>query len=474
LTGFRWTAGEVRRALETESPAGEIEFTGISTDTRKIESGSLFVALKGASFDGHDYLAQAAEQGATGAVVAHVPGDAPRGMMLFVVDDTLHALGKLGRHRRRALGGRVVAVAGSNGKTTTKELLRAVLSPRLRVHATEANLNNQVGVPLTLLGVPDEAEAVVVEAGTNEPGEITLLSRIIEPDAAIITSIGEEHLEGLGSVEGVLEEELAIFDGLAPGGTGFVADEPAELPEGAQGRIGGMRLRVAGFDERADLFPDGGREGVRVRPDGSTEWSFHGVPIHLPVPGMHNVRNALLALGVAEAWGVPVQDAAKGLAAMQGLKMRNEWMRVGSIGVMADCYNANPPSMRAALDLLAGLPAEGEKVAVIGTMRELGDHGERLHRELALHAAGLLGHGIDRVVATGDFVRAFAENASELGDRLIAAEDPVQAYEALRPTLTGRETLLLKGSRGVALERLLPLIERDFGSVEPVTVPTEG
>ncbi|HEU0301841.1 MAG TPA: UDP-N-acetylmuramoyl-tripeptide--D-alanyl-D-alanine ligase, partial [Longimicrobium sp.] len=368
----------------------------------------------------------------------------------------------------------VVAVAGSNGKTTTKELLRAVLSPRLRVHATDANLNNQVGVPLTLLAAPDDAEAVIVEAGTNEPGEITLLSRIIEPDAAIITSIGEEHLEGLGSVEGVLEEELAIFDALRPEGVAFVADEPAELPQGAQGRIGGMRLRVAGLDARADLFPDGGREGVRVRPDGSTEWSFRGVPVHLPVPGMHNVRNALLALGVAEAWGVPIEDAAKGLAAMQGLKMRNEWMRAGSIGIMADCYNANPPSMRAALDLLAGLPAEGAKVAVIGTMRELGDHGERLHRELALHAAGLVGHGIDRVVATGDFVRAFEENASELGDRLIAAEDPVQAYQALRPTLTGRETLLLKGSRGVALERLIPLLERDFASVEPVTVPTEG
>ena len=193
MSGFRWTAAEVRRALETDSPAGDEAFSGISTDTRKIERGSLFVALKGANFDAHDYLAEAARQGAAAAVVSKVY-TMPEGLPLFLVEDTLHALGKLARHRRRALGGRVVAVAGSNGKTTTKELLRAVLSSTFRVHATEANLNNQVGVPLTLLSAPDDAEAAIVEAGTNEPGEVTLLSRIIEPDAAIITSIGEEHL----------------------------------------------------------------------------------------------------------------------------------------------------------------------------------------------------------------------------------------------------------------------------------------
>jgi UDP-N-acetylmuramoyl-tripeptide--D-alanyl-D-alanine ligase len=467
LTDFRWTASEVGRALDMDtSAAADQAFSGISTDTRSIAPGSLFVALRGANFDGHAYLAQAAQAGATAAVVSNAE-NAPEGMTLFVVPNTLHALGRLARHRRRALGGRVVAVAGSNGKTTTKELLRAVLSQTFRVHATDANLNNQVGVPLTLLATPDEAEAVIVETGTNEPGEITLLSQIVEADAAIITSIGEEHLEGLGSVEGVLQEELAVFDALRPHGVGVVADEPTELPEGAMERIGGMRLRVAGFSSEADLRPDGGKEGVRFRPDGSTEWGFRGVPIHLPLPGMHNVRNALLALGVAAEWGVRIEDAARGLAAMKAPKMRNEWVKIGPMNLIADCYNANPPSMRAALDLLASVPAEGEKIAVIGTMRELGDHGERLHRELALHAAGLVGHGIDRVVATGDFVRAFEANDSELGDRLIASEDPMAAYDVLRPTLRGGETVLLKGSRGVQLERWLPLIERDFAQASP-------
>ncbi len=470
MTGFRWTVIDVARALETGVPgAVDHEFAGISTDTRTITPGALFVALQGANFDGHDHLAQAAQNGAIGAVVSRVGANDPQGLVYFRVPNTLHALGSLARHRRRALEGRVVAVAGSNGKTTTKELLRAVLGSSLRVHATTANLNNQVGVPLTLLAAPDDAEAVIVETGTNEPGEITLLSRIVEPDAALITSIGEEHLEGLGSVEGVLQEELAVFDALRPHGIGVVADEPAELPAGAMERIGGMRLRVAGLDGEADLRPDGGREGIRFRPDGSTEWRFRGTPIHLPLPGLHNVRNALLALGVAAEWGGSLEAAARGLAAMKAPKMRNEWVRVGPLSLIADCYNANPPSMRAALDLLAQVPAQGEKVAVIGTMRELGDHGDRLHRELALHAAGLVGHGIDRVVATGDFVRAFAEIDAELGDRLIATEDPLAAYEALRPSLRGGETILLKGSRGVALERLLPLMERDFAQAGPQT-----
>jgi UDP-N-acetylmuramoyl-tripeptide--D-alanyl-D-alanine ligase len=459
VTAFRWTAAEVERALGTGGTGeGEADYTGISTDTRKIAEGSLFVALRGANYDAHDFLAVASDAGATAAVVSRMPDVQPSGMRLYLVDDTLHALGRLARHRRRALAGRVVAVAGSNGKTTTKELLRAALGGTLRVHATEANLNNQVGVPLTLLAAPEDAEVLVIETGTNEPGEIALLGAIAEPDLALITSIGEEHLEGFGSVAGVLEEELAILPSIRPGGEGFVADEPDELPGRARAILGD-RLHLAGFSESADLRPEG---EVGVRADGSTEWRFRGVDVHVPLPGRHNVRNALLALGVAEALGVPLEEAARGIGAMSSPKMRNEWRRVGTVGVLADCYNSNPPSLRAAVELLASIPSSGAKVAVVGTMRELGDHADELHREAAATIAGLVGNGIDRVVATGDFVAAFAGLREQLGDRLVAAEDPIQAYEELRPRLQGDETILLKGSRGVALERIIPLIERDF------------
>jgi UDP-N-acetylmuramoyl-tripeptide--D-alanyl-D-alanine ligase len=457
---FRWTAAEVERALGTSGNGeGDAEYTGVSTDTRKIGQGSLFVALRGANYDAHDFLAVASEAGAIAAVVSRIPEVQPSGMRLYLVDDTLHALGRLARHRRRALTGRVVAVAGSNGKTTTKELLRAALGARFRVHATEANLNNQVGVPLTLLAAPEDAEVLVVETGTNEPGEIALLGAIAEPDAALITSIGEEHLEGFGSVAGVLEEELAILPSIRPGGTGFVADEPDELVERSRAVLG-HRVRIAGFSESADLRPEG---DVEVRPDGSTAWRFRGVDVHVPLPGRHNVRNALLALGIAEAFGVPLSDAARGIGAMSAPKMRNEWRRVGSVGVLADCYNSNPPSLRAAVELLASIPSGGAKVAVVGTMRELGDQAEALHSSAAETIAALVGNGIDRVVATGDFVAAFGPLKDSLGDRLVAADDPLQAYEELRGSLRGDETILLKGSRGVALERIIPLIERDFG-----------
>ncbi|HET7231365.1 MAG TPA: UDP-N-acetylmuramoyl-tripeptide--D-alanyl-D-alanine ligase [Longimicrobium sp.] len=476
MSGFRWTAEEVARALEgvraTEDgrgqgtgdrgePAGAGPvFSGISTDTRKIEAGSLFVALKGESFDAHDFLGQAAEAGAAGAVVSRIPEGAPGTLVYYSVSDTLHALGALGRHRRRALAGKVVAVAGSNGKTTTKDLLRAALSPRYRVHATTGNLNNQVGAPLTLLATPDDAEVVVVEVGTNEPGEIAILGAIVEPDAVVITSIGEEHLEGLGSVEGVLEEELSILPHLRSGGVAVVAEEPPELPERAGQVIGAMRLRVAGLDEQADVRPDGGAAGIQVQPGGATRWSFRGVPVELPLPGMHNVRNALIALGISTELGVPVEDSARSIAAMAAPKMRSEWRRVGSLNVLADCYNANPPSTRAAIELLASLPADGEKVAVLGTMRELGGHAVELHRSVARGALERLGNGIDRVVATGDFVAAVRELG--VGEGVIAVEDPIEAYQALRPHLKGGETILLKGSRGVALERLIPLLENDF------------
>ena len=480
MSGFRWTADEVSRALGLEggpgaeefrgqgtgdrgqgAPAPGLVFSGVSTDTRKIGPGSLFVALRGEKFDGHDYLAQAAEAGATGAVVSHRPDDAPSSLVYFTVADTLHALGALGRHRRRALGAgvKVVAVAGSNGKTTTKDLLRAALSPRFRVHATEGNLNNQVGVPLTLLAAPDDAEVLVVETGTNEPGEIDILGAIVEPDAAVITSIGEEHLEGLGSIDGVLEEELSILRHLRAGGVAVVAEDPTELPEQAMEIVGGMRLRVAGLDAEADVRPDAGAEGIEVLPGGATRWQFRGVVVDLPLPGMHNVRNALIALGVSAELGVPVRDSADAIAAMPAPKMRTEWRRVGALNVLADCYNANPPSTRAALELLASVPSVGEKVAVLGTMRELGAHGDALHRGLAQDALARLGAGIDAVVLTGDYVAAVDETARE---DVIAAEDPLEAYERLRPRLKGDETILLKGSRGVALERLIPLLERDF------------
>jgi UDP-N-acetylmuramoyl-tripeptide--D-alanyl-D-alanine ligase len=468
LSGFIWTADEVCRALGCPAEAGDehLRFDSVSTDTRSIEQGSLFVALRGEHFDAHEFLHKAAEAGARGVVVSRIPDDLPETLRVFRVDDTLAALGRLAHHRRRRHAGRVVGVAGSNGKTTTKDLLKAALGARYRVHATQGNLNNLVGLPLTLLAAPDDAEVLVLEMGTDQPGEIERLAAIAEPDAGLVTAIGEEHLEKLGSLDGVLEEELQILRGLGPEGLGFVAEDPPALPERARQILGGGRVRVAGFGTDTDLRPDTALDDVEVLPDGTTRWRWRGRELHLPLPGRHNVRNALLALGVATEWGVPESDAMRGIERMPAPKLRGEWHRIGRMRVLADCYNANPPSLAAAIDLLASLPADTSKVAVIGTMREMGAQSDDLHRQAARQIAERVGHGIDRVVATGDFVAAFDDLAAELGERLVRAEDPLEAYRAAAPALRGDEVVLLKASRGEALERWLPLLEGDWQNDE--------
>lgn len=467
MKSFRWTEGAVARALglPTEGVTDRA-FARVSTDTRAIGRGDLFVALVGSHFDAHDFLAQAASAGATGAIVSRLPAEVPAGMQLVQVPDTLRALGALGHYRRENLRAKVIGVVGSNGKTTTKDLIRATLSGRYRVHATQGNLNNQIGVPLTLLAAPDDAEVVVVEMGTNEPGEIEILTRIVRPDAVVITSIGEEHLEKLGSVAGVLEEEISVLAGLDPDGPVFLPEEPAELLARARERVGAGRVRVAGFAPTADLHPEGGLEAIRVEPDGSTRWRWEGSEVHLPIPGRVNVRNALLALGLARELGVSKERAVLGIESVARAKLRGEWHRFGELRVLADCYNSNPPSVAAAVDLLTSLPADGHKVAVLGTMRELGTATEEMHSRAAADLMSRLGRGVDLVVATGSFVDAFEPFRAEAGARLVAKRDPVEAYDAVSGRLDGSEMILLKASRGEALERWLPLLERDFGGDE--------
>jgi UDP-N-acetylmuramoyl-tripeptide--D-alanyl-D-alanine ligase len=460
--GF-WTDAAVRQALAQEGGEEGRAYTTISTDTRKIGPGALFVALAGERFDGHRFLDQAAAAGATGAVVSEPGVSAPEGMTLYTVPDTLEALARLGAYRRDRLRARFVGIVGSNGKTTTKELVRAVLQTRFRTHATEGNLNNQIGVPLTLFAVPDDAEVAVVEMGTNRPGEISILTRIVRPDVAVVTSIGEEHLELLGDLEGVLREEISVLEGLQPEARVLVAEEPDTLPRAAREILGRARVRVAGLRESSDLRPDGGERAVRVLDDGSTLWVWRGHQVRLPIPGRFNVRNALLALGVATEFGVPAEEAVRGLSQVRLPRFRGEWVRFGELRVLADCYNANPPSVAAAVDLIVSLPARGRNIVVLGTMRELGSVAGELHALAAERIVKKVGRGVDLVVATGEFAPAFEAFRAKLGERLVIADDPLQAYEQVRHGLDGTETILLKASRGDQMERWLPLLERDFG-----------
>ena len=447
---FVWTDEQVRSALDVAPQEDcSLTFTGISTDSRTTREGNLFVALSGDNFDGHDYVSDALGQGARGAVVARpVQAD---GACVYPVEDTLLALGELAGHRRRSLDAVVVGITGSSGKTVTKEMTRAAIEGSQRVHATPENLNNRIGLPLTLLDAPDDAEVVVLEMGTNEPGEIAALTRIAAPQIGIVTTVSETHIEKLESLDGVLEEKLDLLRGLPGDGSAAVGDDPAILSEQAH------RIRhdvlVVGLGARAN---------AEYRPhepsmDEQGCWSFvwRGEPVHLRVPGRHSVQNALLALTVAELLEVPAAEAARGVGRVEAAAMRGEIRRIGGLTLILDCYNASPQSLRAALDLLIDIEPGRPKVAVLGSMLELGGRSEELHTVLLREASAL---GLDLIVATGEFARATAD-----GSPILSVVDPLEAYGELRGRLAGDEVLLMKASRGVELERLIPLFESDFG-----------
>jgi UDP-N-acetylmuramoyl-tripeptide--D-alanyl-D-alanine ligase len=465
----RWTEDQVLDALTLAVPEDRgngrrpvaSEYASVGTDTRTLEEGSLFVALRGDNFDGHAFLEEARARGAHAAVVERVPEDAPP-LRYYRVPDTLTALGRLGRYRRRRVDGRVVAITGTNGKTTTKEMARAVLSTRYVTHATAGNLNNLVGAPLTLLATPDDAEALVVEIGMNVPGEIARLAEIVEPDVAVVTAVAEGHLEGIGTLEGVLREKTSLLPRVRSGGLAIVADEPPALPERARSLT--RRVRVAGWSKRADA--DLRAEELRIDGDGRVRFRWQGREVVLPFGGKVHARNALIALAIGLEWDVDPDAAVAALAGMSPPSMRGETHRYGDLTVIADCYNSNPASLAAAMDTLVEMPRRGGRVVVVGSMLELGTRSEAFHRESARRIAEA---EVDLVVAIGLFAPAFQAVAGELGDRLLTAEDAEAAAGPLLDRLTGDEVVLLKGSRGVALETLMPRLEARFGGDAPGT-----
>jgi UDP-N-acetylmuramoyl-tripeptide--D-alanyl-D-alanine ligase len=360
--------------------------------------------LKGERFDAHDFLTDVASKGARGAVVERDVENAPAGLILYRVADTLAALGQLGRHRRRALGARLCAVTGSNGKTTTKEILRAMLAVRYRVHATTGNFNNLIGTPLTLLAAPDDTEVIVAELGTSVPGEIARLAAIVEADTAVVTAISEEHLEGLGDLRGVLEEETALLPSLPSDGLAIVADEPPELAAAARAQA--PRVAVAGWSARADAHLRA--ERVDLDAQGHVMFTVQGRAAHLPLRGRHNARNALIALGVALHYGVPADAALAQLGSLTPVRLRGEVVEYGNTRVIVDCYNSNPASLAAAIDLLASMPHAGARIAIVGSMLELGAESAELHRK-----------GAEEIVAYGrirESVRAIRGPARQSPD----------------------------------------------------------
>jgi UDP-N-acetylmuramoyl-tripeptide--D-alanyl-D-alanine ligase len=442
-----WSESAVRAALGLTPVEGRdpLTFSGISTDSRTIRRGGLFVALKGDRFDGHDHLASVAGAGATGAVVQQGTSAVP-GLELFQVEDTLRAFGLLARYRRLSLDGPVLAVTGTNGKTSTKEMLRAVLGTRYRTYATRANLNNLVGVPLTILEAPEDTEALIVEAGANLPGEISRYRKIIEPSITIVTNAVQGHLEGFGTLAGVIEEKLALADGVP---LAIVGPEPPGLLEGARKRA--RQVRSAGLRE-ADLTPDRVVLDDLARP----VISIGAYTFTLAARGLHQADNAVRVWAAVEALDLDRQKAARALEQFTIPGGRGELLQEGSLTILNDCYNANPQSFRAVIATAAALRANRRLVFVAGTMRELGDDAPALHQEIA---EALVDLHPELLAVVGDFVPALEPYAGALRHRLVTAPDPLALAPLLADRIRGDELVVLKASRGVALERILPALK---------------
>jgi len=438
------TSERVAAALGVPAP-GVGAYTKVSTDTRTIGLGDLFVALKGPRFDAHEFLAEAQARGAKAAVVRRGTAAVP-GLVFYQVDDTLTALGALARARRRFLpaGSPVVAITGSSGKTSTKELIRVALSPRYRVHATAANLNNEIGVPLTILAAPDDTQALVIEAGASVPGEVARLRDVIEPEIGVITNVGYAHVEGFGSLEGVLREKLSLIDGIP---LAVVGIDPRELAEQARRRT---RTIVAGTKPPADLQA----EAVGLDEHGRCRVRFLGREVVLPLFGLHQAENAMIAIAVARELGVDPAQALEALPRVSVPGGRGRVVHVGDLTIIDDTYNANPRSLERAVESAAWLARErGRPLAVVvGSMLELGPESAKLH---AAAAADIVRREPALVGAVGEFAASFAPYRGRLGDRLLVAADAAELGPRLKAALAGNEVLLLKASRGVALEQLL-------------------
>jgi UDP-N-acetylmuramoyl-tripeptide--D-alanyl-D-alanine ligase len=456
-----WTLDRVADALQPLAngnlPRGHRPFGRAWTDTRTIAPGDLFVALVGERFDAHDFLRQAVASGAAGLVVSNTDRTRGLGVPVFEVGDTLAALGALGRYWRLAWGKPVIAVVGTNGKTSTKELLKAALGSILETHATHGNLNNLVGVPLTLLAIPDEADVAVVEMGTNQPGEVARLRAIVEPNVTVVTSIAEEHLEGLGDLAGVMREELAACDRVA---TAVVPAAQRDVVEEARKRA--RSVISAGLDAG-----DVKAETWELEADGRGRIRLDGADVHVPLRGVHNLRNAMLALAVSRELGVPFDRAAKGIEDMTVPPMRSNVEQLGALTLVNDAYNSNPGSARAALELLQHAGRGRQRVAILGTMLELGPSGPALHEALARDA---LASPIEIVAGLGEFGAALERAANGTGaregskrERFVTANDVESLWNRLASRLEPNAVILLKASRGVRLEQMVPMIREWAG-----------
>ncbi len=446
------TLAEAAKMLGAECSAPEVRFNGVSTDTRTLVPENLFVALSGPNFDGHDFLAKAQQAGASCALVSR---ETDNELPSLHVEDTRLALGVLAAAWRARFEIPLVAVTGSNGKTTVKEMIAAILNvtdevATAPVLATQDNLNNDIGVPLTLFRLGNEHGSAVIEMGANHAGEIAYLSGLTRPQVALVNNAGPAHLEGFGSLEGVARAKGEIYSGLRADGVAVInADDPfAPLWRELAGTY---RVWEFGLDKPADVYAD-----CECDDRGSDLHVFTPLGecrLRLPLPGRHNVRNALAATACALAAGASLKQVCAGLGGLKGVSGRLQFKtaRAGG-GLIDDTYNANPASLGAALAVLS--EARGSRWVVLGDMAELGERARELHAELAVDIRAA---GVDRLFTLGPLSSACAE---AFGEGAQAFNNKEELIEQLARQLTAQTTVLVKGSRSMGMEQVVEALEQ--------------
>jgi UDP-N-acetylmuramoyl-tripeptide--D-alanyl-D-alanine ligase len=440
------------------SSGGDVMVDRVSTDSRTVKRGELFVALSGDNFDGHKFVEDVAKAGASGAIVlASWPGRVPDNFVLLRVPDTLRAYQDLAGNYRKSLPLKVLGITGSNGKTSTKDFAAAVLGRRFRVTKTEGNFNNHVGLPRTILEATSDHDIAVWELGMNHPGEIARLAEIAAPDAGIITNIGVAHIEFMGSREAIAREKGALAAALPPEGWLVLNSDDSFSEMIARGTR--ARVILAGTTSGAVCVGE-----IRQSAKGS-EFTIlegaHRCRAQLPVPGLHMVQNALLAVAAGRAFGLSLEECAEGLAAAPLTKARLQIRDIHGVQFIDDSYNANPDSMKAALRTLVELDSEGQRIAVLGEMGELGSESERGHREVGEEAATL---GIDHLIAIGEQGALMAGAARKSGlSSSTAVPSTTAAAELLAEIAQAGDLVLIKGSRSARTERVL----EEFAARQP-------
>ena len=454
------TLGFVEESCNGQLVAGQRSSSvrRVCTDSRLARKGDLFIAICGDRFDGHDYLKDALDQGAEAVVVSRSRlGQEKVDGPMIEVEETRHALGRLSANYRLDFELPIIAVGGSNGKTSTKEILATVLGQRLETLSSEASFNNEIGVPLTLLRLREAHEAAVRAGGSNHPGELQPLLQLIRPRYGVLTSIGREHLEFFGDLAGVIEEEGALAEALPPEGCLFVNGDI----EGLEAIRARCRATVVTVGEGEDC--DWQLTGTVLNNDGTTfellspkgDWSG---AYRVNLLGHQNARNAALAIALAAELGLSREELDQGLQCCRPASMRMEMQTLGGVRIINDAYNSNPDSLLAALETMGLFPTKGKRIAILGDMAELGQASEFAHVEVGRLAARL---GLDGLVAVGQWANKMVRAAQEEGLANVAAFDDINvAGQALAVKLSSGDLVLIKGSRAARMERIIePLKE---------------